>query len=72
MEEDHFLDVLESEGEMWITAWRCLNCGNVLDHIVEQNRMKYAAHPVASYTDVPVKEADAGFIGQAVSFPHAA
>jgi len=72
MEEDHFLDMLESGGEMWITAWRCLNCGNVLDHVMEQNRMKYAAHAVAPYTDVPVKEGEPGLFGQAASIPHAA
>jgi hypothetical protein len=72
MEEDHFLDVMESGGEMWITAWRCLNCGNVLDHVMEQNRMKYAVHHVAPDAAVPVKEGDAGFIGQSASFPHAA
>lgn len=72
MEEDHFLDLMESGGEIWITAWRCLNCGNVLDHVMEQNRMKYAAHHVAPYTDVPEKESEPGSFGQAAGFPRAA
>lgn len=38
MARDHFMDIRESGGEMWATSWRCLNCGNVFDPVVERNR----------------------------------
>jgi hypothetical protein len=33
-----FMDIQESGGEMWANSWRCLNCGNVFDPVVERNR----------------------------------
>ncbi|MDF0644862.1 MAG: hypothetical protein P0111_12600 [Nitrospira sp.] len=40
MVRDHFVDLLESGGEWWTTTWRCINCGYVLDAVLEQNRRK--------------------------------
>ena len=37
MAKDHFLDLMESAESMWIAGWRCLNCGNVFDPVVEKN-----------------------------------
>lgn len=38
MAREHFMDIQESGGEMWAASWRCLNCGNVFDPVVERNR----------------------------------
>jgi len=40
MVRDHFVDLLESGGEWWTATWRCINCGYVLDAVLEQNRRK--------------------------------
>jgi len=40
MTQDHFVDLLESGGEWWTQSWRCINCGYVLDPVLEQNRQK--------------------------------
>ncbi len=47
MIEDHLLDMEDSSGPMWLQAWRCMNCGNVFDHILHQNRLTHDAklHP---------------------------
>ncbi len=39
MVEDHFLDYEGAFREMWATSWRCLNCGQVYDAVIEQNRL---------------------------------
>jgi len=49
MVSDHFVDLLESGGEWWTTTWRCINCGYVLDAVLEQNRRKqHSERPVAA------------------------
>lgn len=40
MAKDHFVDLLESGGEWWAASWRCINCGYVLDPVLEKNRQK--------------------------------
>jgi len=40
MEKDHFIDLLESAESLWMADWRCLNWGNVLDPVMEQNRLR--------------------------------
>jgi hypothetical protein len=39
MAKDYFLDLMESAESMWLVGWRCLNCGNVLDPVMERNRL---------------------------------
>jgi uncharacterized Zn finger protein len=39
MVEDHFLDFQGTAGHMWTTSYRCMNCGNVHDSIIEQHRL---------------------------------
>jgi uncharacterized Zn finger protein len=39
MAKDHFMDLLESSEDMWLTGWRCLNCGHVYDPVMERNRL---------------------------------
>ncbi len=38
MIKDHFLDFEGTYGQMWTTGWRCVNCGQVYDSVIEQNR----------------------------------
>jgi hypothetical protein len=39
MAKDYFLDLMESSEDMWLAGWRCLNCGHVLDPVMERNRL---------------------------------
>ena len=43
MVEDYLLDMEESSGPMWLQAWRCMNCGNVFDSVLEQNRRTHGS-----------------------------
>lgn len=72
MAEDHFLDLMETEGEMWMKAWRCLNCGNVLDHVMEQNRTRFAVQHLAAQASVPAHEGDVVLVGTMAIVPRAA
>jgi hypothetical protein len=38
MVEDYMLDMEDSSGPMWQQAWRCMNCGNVFDSVLQHNR----------------------------------
>lgn len=48
MAKDHFLDLLESSEDMWLTGWRCLNCGHVYDPVMERNRLRQGRAAVVS------------------------
>jgi hypothetical protein len=39
MVEDQLLDFEGTQGFMWTTGWRCVNCGHVYDSVIEQNRL---------------------------------
>lgn len=54
MAKDHFVDLMESAESMWIAGWRCLNCGNVLDPVVERNRRGQGMAVAVSTARVPV------------------
>lgn len=53
MAKDHFIDLMESAESMWMAGWRCLNCGNVLDSVMEQNRRGQGMAAVVSTARVP-------------------
>ncbi|HEV8328346.1 MAG TPA: hypothetical protein VGQ08_12760 [Nitrospiraceae bacterium] len=53
MAKDHFLDLMESSESMWMAGWRCLNCGNVFDPVVEKNRHGQGMAAAVSTTQVP-------------------
>jgi len=53
MAKDHFLDLMESAESMWLAGWRCLNCGNVLDPVMERNRRGQEMAAVVSTARVP-------------------
>jgi hypothetical protein len=38
MVKDHFMDFEGTIGHMWMTGWRCMNCGHVYDPMIERNR----------------------------------
>ena len=39
MIRDHFLDFDGTIGYMWANGYRCMNCGNVHDPVIEQHRL---------------------------------
>jgi uncharacterized OB-fold protein len=53
MAKDYFLDLMESAESMWMAGWRCLNCGNVLYPVMEQNRCGQGMAAVVSTVRVP-------------------
>lgn len=42
---DHFLDFDGTIGHMWASGYRCMNCGNVVDPVIEQHRLARAQQP---------------------------
>jgi hypothetical protein len=48
MAKDHFIDLLESAESLWMAGWRCLNCGNVFDSVMERNRLGQGMAAVVS------------------------
>jgi hypothetical protein len=53
MARDHFIDLLESAESLWMAGWRCLNCGNVLDPVMERNRLGQGSATVVSTALAP-------------------
>lgn len=43
MVEDFLLDMEDSSGPMWLQAWRCMNCGNVTESVLQRNRQAQEA-----------------------------
>lgn len=39
MTVDSFIDMEEDTGQLWLSAYRCLNCGQVTDPGVIRNRL---------------------------------
>lgn len=38
MREEDFFDFEETEGFMWMRGWKCVNCGDAVDPLIEANR----------------------------------
>ena len=38
MQQDTVLDPRNESGQVWSIVWRCLNCGEVFDQVILQNR----------------------------------
>jgi len=53
MAKDYFMDLMESAESMWLAGWRCLNCGNVLDPVVEKNHRGQGMAAAVSTARVP-------------------
>lgn len=47
MVTDSFIDLHET-GHLWMKAWRCMNCGYVVDTVMAQNRLMQAAGRIGS------------------------
>ena len=43
MVEDHFFDFAGTQGFMWMTGWRCMNCGHAADPVIEANHRLHEA-----------------------------
>jgi hypothetical protein len=56
MAKDHFLDLMESAEDMWLVGWRCLNCGHVLDPVMERNRLGKGLTAVVSTGREPAQK----------------
>jgi len=54
MVEDHFIDLYWTSGLMWMKGWRCMNCGHVVDPLIEQNRRLQEA-PLLGMAEAPVE-----------------
>ena len=54
MVKDHFMDFEGTMGHMWLTSWRCMNCGHVHDPMIERNRQLAQAELQA----LPISEPD--------------
>lgn len=35
---DHFIDMQDDRGHLWLCAWRCVNCGDVVEPGILRNR----------------------------------
>ncbi len=44
---------MESAESMWLAGWRCPNCGNVLDPVMERNRRGQELAAVVSSARAP-------------------
>jgi hypothetical protein len=54
MIEDYLLDMEDSSGPMWLKAWRCMNCGNVSDSLLEHNRQIHGTKPLSISNQPPL------------------
>ena len=35
---DHFIDMQDDGGHLWLSVWRCVNCGDVVEPGILRNR----------------------------------
>ena len=36
---DHFIDMQDDGGRLWLCAWRCVNCGDVVEPWILRNQL---------------------------------
>lgn len=46
---DHFLDFDGTIGHMWAYGYRCMNCGNVHDPVIEQHHRLAREHQALAF-----------------------
>jgi hypothetical protein len=73
MISDHFMDLLNASGEIDFKGWRCLNCGDITDPVIERHHLFAASAPAKSsrrwwgvslmHSCIPVR-------GEAEGLPH--
>lgn len=56
MVKEHFLDFEGTYGHMWANGYRCMNCGNVHDPIIEQHRLAKTQSMVPANSESDCKE----------------
>lgn len=39
---DHYIDLQDDTGQIGLDAWRCMNCGEVVDLVIRENRFRPA------------------------------
>ncbi len=37
---DHFIDMQDDRGHFWLNAWRCINCGDVVEPGIAQHKLE--------------------------------
>lgn len=52
---DDFIDLLDDSGGLYCTAWRCVNCGAVVDHVI----LRHQPRLLAVFGGSPVRQAAA-------------
>ena len=45
---DHFMDILNGNGEMDFKGWRCLNCGDITDPVILRHHQLAVSAPPKS------------------------
>jgi len=58
MVEDFLLDMEDSSGPMWLQARRCMNCGNIDEQVLRNNRLAKEAQILASTAPVQGRKAE--------------
>lgn len=53
---DHVVDIADDSGHLWLKAWRCLTCGDVLDPQILRRRLIRAAGPAPVLELFPKQE----------------
>lgn len=63
MVEDYLLDMEDSSGPMWQQAWRCMNCGNVFDSVLQHNRQTQGVKPPSIAQPPPITGSENVLLG---------
>lgn len=72
MVEDYIMDLQETMGPHWVTAMRCMNCGNVVEPQIESNRRHQEASLVTVASESARDTPEAGESSDLVPFERAA
>lgn len=67
MVEDFLLDMEDSSGPMWLQANRCMNCGNVVEKLLQHNRQTQGATRHSSTSGAPIRNGDKVHLGAEAS-----
>jgi uncharacterized Zn finger protein len=63
MVKDLFLDMAGAYGEMWAQCWRCVNCGQVHDAVIEHNRLVPSEKVLVHVSTEPDYQDDEVYLG---------
>ncbi|MER3424450.1 MAG: hypothetical protein C4293_15760 [Nitrospiraceae bacterium] len=51
MVADHCIDLEDDSGHLWIRAWRCVCCGDIIDSLIRRRRLLLRSR-LASQTEL--------------------